>query len=110
MVSKLHTSSEPVVLSAFVVAAAAPPQLPPPTRAAAMMALVGIALVGMLLVAVILLGGNWVRRQGRHRRKSVVPPDRAPIHPRPTPQSDSPSTRSAADTIADESSLGDTQV
>lgn len=48
-------------------------------RAAVLMALLGIALVGLLLVAVVLLGGSWVRRQGKHRRAAAVPPDRAPL-------------------------------
>jgi hypothetical protein len=54
-------------------------KLSPTMRAAVLMALLGIALVGLLLVAVILLGGSWVRRQGKHRRGSAVPPDRAPL-------------------------------
>jgi hypothetical protein len=60
-------------------------KLPPPTRAAAMMALLGIALLGMLLVVVILLGGHWVRRQGRFRRGPSVPPDRRPVVPLTSP-------------------------
>ncbi|WP_152097765.1 hypothetical protein [Lacipirellula parvula] len=43
------------------------------------MALLGIALLGMLLVVVILLGGNWVRKQGKFRRGPSVPPDRLPL-------------------------------
>jgi hypothetical protein len=58
-------------------------KLPPPTKAAAQMALIGIALVGLLFVVMILLGGHWVRRQGRPRRGPVVPPDRAPIKANP---------------------------
>jgi hypothetical protein len=54
-------------------------KLPPPTKAAAQMALIGIALVGLLFIVMILLGGHWVRRQGRPRRGPIVPPDRAPI-------------------------------
>ena len=56
-------------------------KLPPPTRAAVLMALLGIALLGMLLVVIILLGGHWVRRQGRVRRGPAVPPDRRPLTP-----------------------------
>ena len=65
----------------IVLAAAAKggEKLPPPTKAAAQMALIGIALVGLLFVVMILLGGHWVRRQGRPPRGSVVPPDRAPL-------------------------------
>lgn len=83
--------------------------LPPTTRAAALMAIVGIALVGLLLVAIILLGGNWVRRQGRHRRGSAVPPDRAPLaHP---PREKTPGRGPNVDeTIADDPGLRDTQV
>ena len=58
-------------------------KLPPPTKAAAQMALIGIALVGLLFVVMILLGGHWVRRQGRPRRGPIVPPDRAPIKANP---------------------------
>ncbi|MCC6493998.1 MAG: hypothetical protein IT424_13370 [Pirellulales bacterium] len=54
-------------------------KLPPPARAAVLMALLGIALLGMLLVAVVLLGGNWVRRQGNYRRGPSVPRDRTPL-------------------------------
>jgi len=54
-------------------------KLSPTMRAAVLMALLGIALVGLLLVAVILLGGSWVRRQGKHRRGAAVPPDRTPL-------------------------------
>lgn len=57
-------------------------ELPPTTRAAAMMAILAIALVGLLFVVVILLGGHWVRRQGRVRRGPTVPPDRAPLSSR----------------------------
>jgi hypothetical protein len=63
-------------------------KLPPPTKAAAQMALIGIALVGLLFVAMILLGGHWVRRQGRMRRGPVVPSDRAPIKATPPQRHD----------------------
>jgi hypothetical protein len=46
------------------------------------MALLGIAIVGLLFVVMILLGGHWVRRQGRTRRGPVVPPDRTPLRQR----------------------------
>lgn len=60
--------------------APAPPQkLSPPASAAVLMALLGIALLGMLLVVIILLGGNWVRKQGKHQRGPSVPPDRLPL-------------------------------
>lgn len=65
-------------------------KLPPPTKAAAQMALIGIALVGLLFVVMILLGGHWVRRQGRPRRGPVVPPDRAPIKPNASRRPDKP--------------------
>lgn len=69
--------------SGLLAAAAAEPtaKMPPTMRAAVLMALLGIALVGLLLIAIVLLGGSWVRRQGKHRRGSAVPPDRAPLSP-----------------------------
>ena len=57
-------------------------RLPPPTRAAILMALLGILLLGLFLVVVILLGGNWVRKWGKHRRGPSVPPDVVPLRPR----------------------------
>ncbi len=54
-------------------------KLPPPTRAIILMALLGILLLGLFLVVFILLGGNWVRRLGKHRRGPSVPPDVAPL-------------------------------
>lgn len=63
-------------------------KLPPPTKAAAQMALIGIALVGLLFVVMVLLGGHWVRRQGRLRRGPTVPPDRAPIKTNPSRRRD----------------------
>jgi hypothetical protein len=76
------------VRATSLLAAVAKPgeKLPPPTKAAAQMALLGIALVGLLFVVMILLGGHWVRRQGRPRRGPVVPPDRAPIKTNPPQQ------------------------
>lgn len=59
--------------------AATPEKLSPPASAAVLMALLGIALLGMLLVVVILLGGNWVRKQGKYHRGPSVPPDRLPL-------------------------------
>jgi hypothetical protein len=56
-------------------------KLPPPTRAALLMTLLGILLLGLFLVAAILLGGNWVRKLGKHRRGPSVPPDVAPLRP-----------------------------
>ena len=58
-------------------------KLPPPTWAAILMALLGILLVGLFLVVIILLGGNWVRKLGKHRRRPSVPSDVAPLRPRP---------------------------
>jgi hypothetical protein len=57
------------------------PSLSPTVRTSMVMALVGIALLGLLFVAVILLGGHWVRRQGKHRRGRAVPPDRPTVVP-----------------------------
>lgn len=59
--------------------AATPEKLSPPASAAVLMALLGIALLGMLLVVVILLGGHWVRKQGKYHRGPSVPPDRLPL-------------------------------
>ena len=59
-------------------------KLSPPASAAVLMALLGIALLGLLIVVVILLGGNWVRKQGNFRRGPSVPPDRSPIPRRTT--------------------------
>ena len=64
-----------------LLVAAAGEKLPPPTRAAVFMALLGIALLGLLIIVMILLGGHWVRRQGRFRRGPAVPPDRLPLKP-----------------------------
>jgi hypothetical protein len=58
-------------------------KLSPPVSAAVLMALLGIALLGLLLIVIILLGGNWVRKQGNFRRGPSVPPDRSPIRRRP---------------------------
>lgn len=49
--------------------------VPEPTRSIALMALLGIALLGLLMIAVTMLGGHWVRKQGKFRRGPVVPPD-----------------------------------
>src|SRR5262245_4713898 len=54
-------------------------KLSPPASAAVLMALLGIALLGLLLIVIILLGGNWARKQGNYRRGPSVPPDRPPI-------------------------------
>jgi hypothetical protein len=59
-------------------------KVPEPTRTIILMALLGILLVGMLLIVGTLLGGHWVRRQGKLRRGPVVPPD--VILPRPSQQ------------------------
>jgi hypothetical protein len=81
-----------LALTRMLAKAAVREQLPPPTRAAVLMALLGIALLGMFLVVIILLGGHWVRRQGKYRRSPAVPPDRPPIA---APPSGSPSLESA---------------
>ena len=57
-------------------------KLSPPASAAVLMALLGIALLGLFLIVVVLLGGNWVRKQGTHRRGPSVPPDRTPLRTR----------------------------
>ncbi|HYO26421.1 MAG TPA: hypothetical protein VEQ85_15880 [Lacipirellulaceae bacterium] len=80
-------------------AAASPQRLPPTTKAAAQMALIGIALVGLLLVVIVLLGGHWVRRQGKSRRGQAVPADRAPLprhRPAGHPGADGTAPRDAA--------------
>ena len=74
---------------ALLAEAARPDKLSPPASAAVLMALLGIALLGLLIVVVILLGGNWVRKQGNFRRGPSVPPDRSPI-PRRTTDGASP--------------------
>lgn len=56
-------------------------ELPPPTHAAILMTLLGILLLGLFLVVAILLGGNWVRKLGKHHRGPSVPPDVAPLRP-----------------------------
>lgn len=92
MVTALRNSLT-IVESVAVFAAQAAndePQLDPATRTAALLLLVGIGLVGVLFTAAVLLGGSWVRRQGRHRRAAAVPPDRAPI--RTPPPENEPAT------------------
>lgn len=69
---------------ALLAEAAQPDKLSPPASAAVLMALLGIALLGLLIIVVILLGGNWVRKQGNFRRGPSVPPDRSPIPRRTT--------------------------
>jgi hypothetical protein len=59
-------------------------KLSPPASAAVLMALLGVALLGLLIVVLILLGGNWVRKQGNFRRGPSVPPDRRPLSRRPS--------------------------
>lgn len=102
---------------------AAAKEIPEPTRAVLYMALLGIALLGLFLIVFILLGGNWVRRLGSHRRGPSVPPDREPLRRtadkrqstardengenRTTPQQSSDAPRTA-DTIDDD--LGETRV
>ncbi len=66
-------------------------KLPPPTRAIILMALLGILLLGLFLVVFILLGGNWVRKLGKHRRRPSVPPDVAPLRSRQDQQETPPS-------------------
>ncbi len=88
--------------SAWAVLAEATPadKLSPPASAAVLMALLGIALLGLLIIVVILLGGNWVRKQGNFRRGPSVPPDRSPILRRvsdgASPASDETSTPTQA--------------
>lgn len=76
----MHSASmTPQGAWALLAQAAPPDKLSPPASAAVLMALLGIALLGLLIVVVILLGGNWVRKQGNFRRGPSVPPDRSPI-------------------------------
>ncbi len=63
------------IVEGLLLAQQAERKVPEPTRTMILMALLGILLLGMLLVVGILLGGHWVRRQGRERRGPVVPPD-----------------------------------
>jgi hypothetical protein len=78
------------------------------------MALLGIVLVGLLIVAIILLGGHWVRRQGVHRRRHAVPPDRQPLRRQGQPQADDAPNAShnpapaTTDTVSDQANRGDT--
>jgi hypothetical protein len=57
-------------------------KLPPPTRTIILMSLLGILLLGLFIVVAILLGGNWVRKLGKHRRGPSVPLDVVPLRPR----------------------------
>jgi hypothetical protein len=77
-------STMPPCAWALLAQASSPDKLSPPASAAVLMALLGIALLGLLIVVVILLGGNWVRKQGNFRRGPSVPPDRSPIPRRTT--------------------------
>ena len=65
-------------------------KLSPPASAAVLMAVLGIALLGLLLNVIILLGGNWVRKQGNYRRGPSVPPDRTPIRRKSADNSEEP--------------------
>jgi hypothetical protein len=81
----IHSASTtPPSAWTLLAQAASPDKLSPPASAAVLMALLGIALLGLLIVVVILLGGNWVRKQGNFRRGPSVPPDRSPIPRRTT--------------------------
>lgn len=71
-----------VAANVLLAQAKAGEKLSPPASAAVLMALLGIALLGLLLIVIILLGGNWVRKQGNFRRGPSVPPDRLPIRRR----------------------------
>jgi hypothetical protein len=100
-------NSTPLAYVALLAEAAPGDKLSPPASAAVLMALLGIALLGLFLIVVVLLGGNWVRKQGSHRRGPSVPPDRAPIRP-PADQSpgnpaESPAAKPQAgiDTVRD---------
>jgi hypothetical protein len=99
-------SMTPPCAWALLAEAAQPDKLSPPASAAVLMALLGIALLGLLIVVVILLGGNWVRKQGNFRRGPSVPPDRSPIPRRITdasPAGDETSapTQAGIDTVRD---------
>ncbi len=81
----IYSANIPFVSAwALLAEAAKADKLSPPASAAVLMALLGIALLGLLIVVVILLGGNWVRKQGNFRRGPSVPPDRSPIPRRTT--------------------------
>lgn len=76
----IHSASTmPPCVWTLLAQSAPPDKLSPPASAAVMMALLGIALLGLLIVVIVLLGGNWVRKQGNFRRGPSVPPDRSPI-------------------------------
>ncbi len=63
------------IVVGVILAQVAEQKVPEPTRTIILMALLGILLVGMLLIVGTMLGGHWVRRQGRARRGPVVPTD-----------------------------------
>ncbi len=65
----------PLIRESILRAQVVEQKVPEPTRTIILMALLGILLVGMLLIVGTLLGGHWVRRQGRVRRGPVVPTD-----------------------------------
>ena len=103
----LSTSVTTSFAWAALVEGAKADKLSPPASAAVLMALLGIALLGLLIIVVILLGGNWVRKQGNFRRGPSVPPDRFPL-PRRSGDGDSPSveetsipSQSGVDTVRD---------
>ena len=89
-------------------------KLSPPASAAVLMALLGIALLGLFLIVVVLLGGNWVRKQGTHRRGPSVPPDRTPLRTRadepPASEGVDPAAKPQAgvDTVRDRSPRDET--
>lgn len=101
----IHSAiTKPPGVWALLAQTAPPDKLSPPASAAVLMALLGIALLGLLIVVVILLGGNWVRKQGNFRRGPSVPPDRSPIPRRTTdalPAGDETSapTQAGVDTV-----------
>ena len=97
----IHSAiTKPPGVWALLAQTAPPDKLSPPASAAVLMALLGIALLGLLIVVVILLGGNWVRKQGNFRRGPSVPPDRSPIPRRAPNDASAPSDETNASTQA----------
>jgi hypothetical protein len=106
-VVSLSASLSPSCTWTLLAQAAPSDKLSPPASAAIMMALLGIALLGLLIIVIVLLGGNWVRKQGNFRRGPSVPPDRLPLARRtadgdsPDGDETSPTAQTGVDTVRD---------